>query len=113
VYEDDTFVDVRWGFFAFPATLVAATTLFLIALITVSATGGRARVARSWKSDLLPFLLGGLSLEGASLESLSTDKPTSAAQRSMQDLATQAGDLTGKLNLGPVTDDSASKMRTA
>ena len=103
VYVDDTCVAVRWGFFAFPAAVAGITTLFLTSLMVVSGTEDRASVARNWKSDLLPLLLGGLSIEGAPLQGSSANRPVNAAKRSMRDLAKEARELTGKLNLSTAT----------
>ncbi|KAK8091457.1 hypothetical protein PG997_001818 [Apiospora hydei] len=62
VWEQKTCVEVRWPFLAFPTTLVALTTMFLVVIIVQSArdTG----TTNSWKSSLLPMVFHGFSMNG-------------------------------------------------
>lgn len=63
VLEEKTCVDVRWPFLAFPAAVVAFTTVFLMIVIAQSAVGTFNTVAAGWKSSPLPIAFGGLTTD--------------------------------------------------
>lgn len=60
VLRDQTFLSVRWGWLAFPTTLVILTSIFFIGIIVdTRPTGGRAEI---WKSSPLALLFHGLEM---------------------------------------------------
>lgn len=58
-YESQTYVHVRWGWLAFPVTILLLSLSFLVATAYES-TGRRIR---AWKSNVLPTLLHGFEDE--------------------------------------------------
>ena len=66
-YESETYVHVRWAWFAYPATVLALSLLYLLGTIIES----RNRDVLVWKSSNLALLLHGQGLE------LSTSDQTS------------------------------------
>ena len=55
-YRPETLVHVKWPWLTLPVSLVALSTLFLIATMTVNSR----RKALAWKSNILVLLFHGL-----------------------------------------------------
>ena len=58
-YKTETYVQVRWAWFAYPATVLALSLLFLLGTILES----RSRDILIWKSSNLALLLHGQGLD--------------------------------------------------
>ena len=58
-YQTETFVHVRWAWFAYPATVLALSLLYLLGTIIES----RNRDVLIWKSSSLALLLHGQGLQ--------------------------------------------------
>jgi hypothetical protein len=53
--ESTTCVAVRWGWLAFPAVVVMATSIFLLAILAQSELE-HDKLYRGWKSSILPLI---------------------------------------------------------
>lgn len=58
VIIEQTCISVQWAWFALPASLLALTILFLVAIIIQTSSGGRS--GAPWKSSSLPLVLSSL-----------------------------------------------------
>ncbi|KAK8071518.1 hypothetical protein PG996_004866 [Apiospora saccharicola] len=63
VFEQKTCVSVRWPYIAFPAAVVALTTVFLLAIVGQAALGTTGMAAPGWKSSPLPMMFRGLTTD--------------------------------------------------
>lgn len=87
VWEQKTCIDVRWGFIAFPAAVVALTLVFLAVLIGRTAFDRSPAVSANWKSSPLPLAFRRLATDETGLGSVDGGPPDTATLKDMEEAA--------------------------
>ncbi|KAK8880205.1 hypothetical protein PGQ11_001499 [Apiospora arundinis] len=98
VWEQKTCVSVRWTYLAFPITVVALTTMFLVAVVW-EATFGKTNntIAAGWKSSTLPLAFHGLTTDISTQEG--TDEGYAGYTRSLTEMERVAKTTKARLDM--------------
>ena len=84
VYQQETFIEIQWGWIAAPLILLIGSVTFVIAAIISSSGFGLRQKPEAWKSSILPILKA-LSAE-LHQEGLSGTRTLSAMENWAQDV---------------------------